>query len=1114
MSKTISWPAKVTYIVIALALALSMAMVALPKAQVGADPGTTKWSKVSTPQINYSDWKIRQDSTINSFDMGPDSATIYAVGSVDSTHARPYLWKSTDSGATWSDKTAAIQKDWVTSAYITIKAEGLPAIFTEFDLVSVAPEDSDFVAVAGYGSGPMVVFSDDGGAKFHYLSAIGTASKIYSMDVSTDVSDNHFVMVGTDIGVFITEVPGYGGWQNASAKLGWLAAQDAVTSVAFSPIFDDDETLLAISTNGTATWLQSGRWGTTKAWNAAAGTPFPAAVKIVADTADYTNYPFTCTGIALPSDYDGFSGSLRKVFVYVDTDHGYLYRIDSSKIFICPGRDYGFGPDVDGDDLFASLAYYGTGIDGKFMLGALPTSATTCCTGVQVWRAEEIDFCCPEWNTASKKPSGQLTALVAFTPDGKKGYAATQGDGSGDESAFSVSLDGNGKYWNQLSLIDTEIDYLSDVAVSGDCNTTLLFTVNNSLGCYCDSVWFKAADLPEATEYDDVWIREWHGHLTSSGTNPTDMSEIGLIRLAPEETARVFTVYLVDRGQNIVLYNDSSGLTNWLDRHCTRITEITDLAAESNSIIYALGDGDMVSKSTNNGKKWATEVDTKVGAGHTIAALADGNVLVGPADDTHKVAYSSDGAATFARTAALASDTGNIHVAFDTYFDVNDTIYAAADGNAGGIYRWVIDESDDWTDLKAEPTLAQMGGSGTTKLDVSYYGIVTELSGSGNPLTDATRGGVLYAAYLYNAGVSEMYTGVARCLTPAETACCSGESWDYLHAKLTVGKDHLLSQEFALEPSSLRLCGCLSPSTNTNLWAIDYESYLYDDGNGRLWTYEDCFAKEAPPLTAVADGKSLLSDPCYCYNNKFTLEWDRLCNACEYDIQISLDKGFTEIVRDTDYFTTTAGYSGRLGDGGFYKPSSGASPSLVVNNGVLNCSTTYYWRVRSRFSETNEAIQSFWSDVRSFSIGAGPAAAIDLTTPDDGATNVALEGVVFTWTAVAEATGYDFTLMDASGTSVDSKTGLTSTAYACPEKLSYNTPYTWKVTAMKGGSVLSESPLSTFRTVPPTAPAPTPPAPIPPPPPPTTPAWVWVVIGIGAVLVITVIVLIFRTRRV
>ncbi|GAI58657.1 unnamed protein product, partial [marine sediment metagenome] len=234
----------------------------------------------------------------------------------------------------------------------------------------------------------------------------------------------------------------------------------------------------------------------------------------------------TCSGIALPSDYDGSSSSLRKVFVYVNAaSNGHLYRIDSSSIYPCPGRTYGFGPDINGLKLFASLAYYGTGITGKFMLGELPTSATDCCTGVQVWRAEAIDFCCPEWNTASKKPTGRERALVAFTPDGKKGYAATKGDGLCDESAFSVSLDGNGQYWNQLSLIDTDIDRLSDVAVNGDCNTTLLFSVNTAdtdEKCCCDSVWFKAEDLPEATEYNDVWLREWCKEL---GTD-----QIGLIR--------------------------------------------------------------------------------------------------------------------------------------------------------------------------------------------------------------------------------------------------------------------------------------------------------------------------------------------------------------------------------------------------------------------------------------------------------------------------------------------------------------------------------------------------------------------------------------------------------
>jgi hypothetical protein len=66
-----------------------------------------------------------------------------------------------------------------------------------------------------------------------------------------------------------------------------------------------------------------------------------------------------------------------------------------------------------------------------------------------------------------------------------------------DEGAWSWTFD-DGDTWNQLSLIDTHIDYLSDVAVSPDCNKTMLVSVNVEHGCGCDSVWLHAVNLPEA----------------------------------------------------------------------------------------------------------------------------------------------------------------------------------------------------------------------------------------------------------------------------------------------------------------------------------------------------------------------------------------------------------------------------------------------------------------------------------------------------------------------------------------------------------------------------------------------------------------------------------------
>ncbi|PIP07115.1 MAG: hypothetical protein COX52_04880, partial [Syntrophobacterales bacterium CG23_combo_of_CG06-09_8_20_14_all_48_27] len=209
------------------------------------------------------------------------------------------------------------------------------------------------------------------------------------------------------------------------------------------------------------------------------------------------------------------------------------------------------------------------------------------------------------------------------------------------------------------------------------------------------------------------------------------------------------------------------------------------------------------------------------------------------------------------------------------------------------IYRWVIGTSTSWKDLEAKPTLTQMGGTGTSKNDVFYYGI-----GLGK------SDGTLYATYAY-ADSSGWYTGVARCLTPAVEVCCGALVWDYLHAGLTVKASSTSAQQFNLEVASLDICGCLDATTNSKLWAIDNDPYKMADGkDGTLWAYEDCVAKVAPKLTAVADKATVAADPCVCFADVFTLTWGRLCSACEYDIQVALDKGFKQIVKDTADFTT------------------------------------------------------------------------------------------------------------------------------------------------------------------------------------------------------------------
>jgi hypothetical protein len=356
-----------------------------------------------------------------------------------------------------------------------------------------------------------------------------------------------------------------------------------------------------------------------------------------------------------------------------------------------------------------------------------------------------------------------------------------------------------------------------------------------------------------------------------------------------------------------------------------------------------------------------------------------------------------------------------------------------------------------------------------------------------------------------------------RCLTPASEKCCGAVDWDNINEGLsTTGSG--INETFNVEPVSLKICGCLSADSNSRLFAVDtskpYYNWtlleamndvtgerVYDPRMGRLWSFVDCFAKAAPAITAPADNAVLDSDPCNCWNDAFTLKWDRPCDACIYNVQISLDEDFTELVSPSMYGGGTWGTDVDI------TPAEGSTPSLVIPNRALgdgSCGTTYYWRMRVRHAETGQEIRSPWSAARSFTISAGPEARVTLTNPTNGAVGVAKNNIPFTWDAVPDATEYKISLVNAAtDAEVVASTTVAGTTYTYTGDLAYGTPFLWTVEAMKGTVVFGEA-TATFTTV--SAPVEVPPA--------RTPAWVWVVIGIGALLVIATLVLIFRTRRV
>ncbi|UCG84271.1 MAG: hypothetical protein JSW38_05530, partial [Dehalococcoidia bacterium] len=493
--------------------------------------------------------------------------------------------------------------------------------------------------------------------------------------------------------------------------------------------------------------------------------------------------------------------------------------------------------------------------------------------------------------------------------------------------------------------------------------------------------------------------------------------------------------------------------------------------------------------------------DSKVSNGYTSAVWGD-HILVGGADG--EVTYSDDGGETFTELDEDGvSTSGYVTVAFDSYFDQNNTVYAGLDwaggvsGTDNGIYRWIIGEDDEWTDLRVEPLesligLAPLDGmtSEDDFLELNITGLVLDTA-EGNPMTSAETGGVLYASY-YGYSGDYWFTGVARYLTPAEDVVCKEcGDWDYLFVGLTINVEG-----FEAFPDALEICGCLTPDSNTKLFAIDaWWDYDMDEYEaGAVWTFEDCYSKGAPDLTSPGDGEVIDADPCECFNRPFTAMWDRMCDACSYDIQIALDEDFDEIVTEV-----------HIGGDGF----AGDTPSFYIG-GILVCEFTYYWRVRAADAETGQYIRSWWSEPRSIKIAPSiEAGKITIISPEAGATGVAITDVGFSWDLLADTDAFDWVLSANADLSapIATEDGLTTAATAYTGTLDYDSAYYWQVTAYKEGTAISTSPVGTFRTMVEPEEPPDDEEPV-------TPFWVWVVIAIGAVLVIVVIVLIFRTRRV
>ncbi len=1184
---------------VGLALGLVFSLGAAFIVPTAAQADQMEWSPVNTP--SWDDMVILPASDILDYAVGGDEGDIiYAVLELDSSctevgwQDENDVWysfalvKSTDGGVSWSDITANVAE---ASSLPDVGTPGVHDDIESLKLVAVAPDDEDWVAVAGYlntpgPSGahpkPFVVASQDGGSNFTYAhdledSANGSAMLlILDMAVSPKVGSihnialagrayggtvppNHGAVYRLEAGTWLT-----GGWVDTSFYPGWDDSDSdglnpqirskAVVAVDFSPNFDMDDTIVCMMSSYTdSAWppigaslvpfIQEGIFNSDGTWNGEAG--FGDAIQIKNDgNLLITESGWRSMGFALPADFDGSEPSDNNIYLYANAFDTITGKVGGYVMISEDGAlSMRCGP--SGDPLLASIAVYGDAMTCKAMVGvytgwddSIGPLIPDPCAGVAVYHTVELDDCCPRWEPACKDPSGTYMAVVSYTPDGEKAYAITSnswqwsddskirsfGDyiaGSTlDESAFSVSLD-DGVSFNQLSLIDTDIDYLSDMAVCPDCSVIYLSTINEAVGTWGEGKnirygehdclneggysegWFACDSIWRSYDNGDTWERVYHGDWT-------DYWETGeiLLRLPCDEDTGCCTIYMGIQGTKDMFYSRDCGQC-W-NKAVNQKLVIQDFAVEMENVVYILDENGKVSKSTQYGRRPSDGVDTGMSSGHSITSCCrEGFVVVG--SDDGEVSWSDDGGETWNQMDDLPK-TDEVTIACAP--NCENTIYAAVDNDgSGAVFRGDI-TTGEWTNMNAN--VSDYEGIAVGRSDGTLY-----------VLSDSIRvdpDKCLCDRFTSDEGEGiEEYSGVARNLTPCDTACCGTEDWDYLIAGMSTQEwdpeRYEAAEWFNKDPNGLKICGCLSKDTNTILWAIDdcWEGYdVIGQEYGLLWSYEDCASKHGPKLTSPANNSIVSCDVCAtCAGSPLTFKWERMCLACSYDIEIMDENG--NVIAAIEEIEITGNPPSLYWNGA--KDYDKLDDCASGHQTPFECGRTYTWHVREANTETGECVHSPWSEAWSFTVEASSENAVKLIAPKQGDTVYQRTGVGFSWTSVYDANKYTFVLSknaDLSGALATAE--VTGTAYAYSGTLDYETTYYWQVTAWKGNIMMSQSDIGTFAIA---AEEYIPPEPQPTPPPvvnipPTqhiVPTWIYAVIGIGAALIVVVIVLIVRSRR-
>ncbi len=777
-----------------------------------ASPAAVKWTRVNIPAEGEAGHRVlAPGSDVQHLTMANDGTLYaYAAGLTDT------LYRSNDGGTSWME-TGNVQDIIVD--------------------IAVSPHDANTVY---YATTSEVYRSGDGGKTFTELPAIpaGVDNKeITSIDVAH--MDSNIIAAGTrdtDSGEFggvytLNEGNIVSTWTDTG-----IGNYD-VYAVAFSPDYANDMQLVAAGTDETDTFIIF-KAGDTD-WNAVTGyarlnrdnsssfTPVAAA---------------SSATFAFPDNYNAdpsFGSSVLYVAIDSGAGEGDVYEIDCTDApYVSTATDLNIGEDYALDNLDVT----GLDISGEYPLIILLAGAAD---NSQTYSSTDGGI---SWTESRKEPTGHTTEILIapdFATTGRA-YAATSGTGS----ALSISRD-IGETWNQLSLIDTNITTIVDVAPSpgyAQDNTLFVLTFGNG-----HSLW-------RTRDGGETWERILSGNMD-------EIDSINRVGLPPEYGSGCRTVFASgeSNGSPCVWQSTDDGQNYRCRITCDPVTSnpfgIDAWAIAGEDTFYAAGfDGanGMVYLTTNGGFFYSERASAGSQSIYSLvlspAYERDGTIMVG---NTNGWVYlSSDNGTSFQpvpRDITVPPFTDSVIVAFDPGFESNSTVYAASTTADDEIYRFVIGNDTEWESIDA-----------TLPAGVIISGLTT--------IPDGT----LYAVNFDSDG------GMERSLNPTYSL---GPTFETVTRGLEDG------------------------ATLQGLWQSGNQLWSIDTTNTRLMTYYDTLTLPPVQITPL-DGTAGIGSLTDHTVRNINLDWETLEGATGYEWQCDYDTDFSSI--PDGFEGTTTGSSVRL----------------------------------------------------------------------------------------------------------------------------------------------------------------------------------------------------------